>query len=266
MHHHRSSRAVRARRRTRVAAFAATVLMAAVTAPALTGTSAQAASSKDPTIVVIGDSITSFYNDSSSSSKRGWWSFLGSRLKLKEIRYASSGSGFARGQGCRGSTFASRITLAEVEKAIRRARVVVIAGGVNDYQQCVDGKNQPYDRARLNGAVRVTMTRMAALTSASRVYVTAPWGPAAKIKPARNDITSIIKTQALAAGFQYVDTAHGTLWDGRTSDGIHPNLAGSKQIYRDLVARSDILRWERGTDHVTRTIEPPTVTPFPTSP
>jgi len=211
-----------------------------------------------PTMVVIGDSITWRYNNTVGSTNRGWWSYLGTRLHLKVVRYAERGSGFGkRGkasdgtQVCEGTTFYERLRTTAVTQAVKNARVVIVAGGVNDFNTCKhrsDGSwyQTPTDPARLKYEIHRTMTRLAAIrpTRKSSVYITSPFGPFDPAAEAKKWIVPLIHDEAKAAGFHYVDTATGTLDGDRTDDMVHPNAAGNLQLYRDLFNRGSLERWD----------------------
>lgn len=212
-----------------------------------------------PTMVIIGDSITSRYNNTVGSSNRGWWSYLGDKLDLRVIRHAYRGSGYGkRGKDadgtnvCERSTFAMRLLNSTVASNVKAARVVIVAGGVNDFMTCVkrDGvwRQVPSTRETVELEVHKTMERLAALrpTRRSSVFITAPFGPFEPVAATKAWLVPFIEAEAKAAGFQYVDTAHGTLYGDRTNDRVHPNAAGNKQLYRDLYNKGSMARWAAG--------------------
>jgi lysophospholipase L1-like esterase len=210
-------------------------------------------------MVIIGDSITARYNDIVGSTSRGWWSYLGDKLDLRVIRHAERGSGFGkRGKSadgtnvCGGTTFYERLKRTTVVANVKAARVVIVAGGVNDYMTCVyrDGawKQVASTRADVEYEIHRTMLRLAELrpTSKSSVYITAPFGPYEPVAATKAWIVPFIQAEAKAAGFRYVDTANGTLYGNRTDDQVHPNAAGNLQLYRDLYNNGSMERWAAG--------------------
>lgn len=239
-------------RRTTVAATLAVTLLASVLLA-----SPSAAKGKQRTMVVIGDSITWRYNNVHGSASRGWWSYLGSKLHLKVVRHAERGSGYGRrgkksdgSNSCKGTTFAARLTKKKVRRDIKAARVVILAGGVNDYRRCRWDPTEkrwrlaPSNPATIERQITLTMTRLAALRRRpTSVFVTAPWGSGKGVAADKEWITQLIEAEAKRHGFRYVDTAHGTLNGKRTNDGVHPNAAGNLRLYRDIYRHSDIARW-----------------------
>jgi lysophospholipase L1-like esterase len=210
-------------------------------------------------MVIIGDSITWRYNNTVGSSQRGWWSYLGDKLDLRVIRHAERASGYGKrgkaGDGthvCQGTTFYGRLLRPTVVANVKAARVVIVEGGVNDYLTCVyrDGAWHmvPSTRATVEYEIHRTMLRLAAIrpTRKSSVYITAPFGPYQPAAATKAWLTPFLEAEAKAAGFRYVDTAHGTLYGNRTSDQIHPNKAGNVQLYRDLYSKGSMARWAAG--------------------
>ena len=210
-------------------------------------------------MVIIGDSITARYSNTVGSTNRGWWSYLGDKLDLRVIRHAERGSGFGKrgkaadGTGvCEGTTFSGRLLKTAVVQDVKAARMVIVAGGVNDFKTCVlkDGvwTQVPSTRAKVEFEIHRTMERIAALrpTRRSSVYITAPFGPYEPAAATKAWLVPFMEAEAKAAGFRYVDTAHGTLYADRTSDQIHPNSAGNLQLYRDLYTKGTMSRWAAG--------------------
>ena len=210
-------------------------------------------------MVIIGDSITARYSNTVGSSNRGWWSYLGDKLDLRVIRHAERGSGFGKrgkfadGTGvCEGTTFSGRLLRTTVAQDVKAARLVIVAGGVNDYMTCVfkDGawRQVASTRAQVELEVHRTMERIAALrpTRRSSVYITAPFGPFEPVAATKAWLVPFIEAEAKSFGFRYVDTANGTLYGDRTSDQIHPNAAGNLQLYRDLYNKGAMGNWAAG--------------------
>lgn len=224
-----------------------------------------------PTMVVIGDSITWRGDNIPGSTNRGWWSYLGRELGLRIIRHAERGSGFGkRGKAadgtsvCGGSTFYSRLDRPAVAADVTAARLVIVAGGVNDMYRCVYRNGAwsqvPTSEGQLKRDVHRTMLRLAELrpTRRSSVYITAPYGPFAAGAAAKTWIVPLIKAEALAAGFRYVDTSRGTLDGDRTDDGVHPNYAGNLRLFHDLYVYGVMARWGAGvTDYARLDVVPP---------
>ncbi|WP_082530556.1 SGNH/GDSL hydrolase family protein [Aeromicrobium sp. Root344] len=245
--------------RSHLRATAVAVATCAVLVVGLTAAAAPAGASTTPTMVVIGDSITSRHNDTVGSASRGWWSYLGSKLELRVIRHAVRGSGYGkRGKAndgtdvCGRSTFRQRLENATVAQHVKAARVVIVEGGINDYMTCVR-KDGEWDQVRSTESevkvqIHATMVRLAELRASapSSVYVTAPFGPFAPADRTKAWILPFLKAEAEAAGFHYVDTAHGTLYGDRTSDKVHPNAAGNVRLYRDLYTNGAMYRWGAG--------------------
>ncbi len=263
--------------RTILVALATTALfiVPSLTAPSATAASKAKKAQPTRTMVVIGDSITSTYNDRRGSNRRGWWSYLGSKLKVRVITHAERGSGYGKhgkshdgSTRCIGTTFEQRLHDPVVRRDLRAARVVVIAGGVNDFMTCtaLPGGGHvlvPSSPEVLRAQVGRTLALVNAIRPGKRssVYVTVPYGPAASRAANKTWIVSTIRDAAVTAGFGYVDTAGLTLAGPRTHDGCHPNARGSRRMYRDFLTGSDIIRWAPGRSRPAPRPRPSTPTP-----
>lgn len=238
-----------------------TLLMAAVLATAAVGAMGAApaeAARKKHTMVVIGDSITVFGNDQKDSPERAWWSHLSAKLRVKPVLHAERGSGYGRpgkeadgSNQCQGTSFAKRLTLKHVKRDVRRARIVIVAGGVNDYRQCTfieetqRWRLTPSDPAKVTRQITLTMDRLAKLRKGKKrsVYITAPWGSRSSIAAHKGWVTAALRKEAKRVGFRYIDTANGPLRGDRTDDGVHPNQKGSLQLSNYIYRHSNIKRW-----------------------
>lgn len=223
------------------------------------GSSPAGAARHKHTMVVIGDSMSVFGNNRKGSPERAWWSYLRSRLGVKPVVHAERGSGFGKpgkaadGSGqCLGTSFADRVTVTRVKRDLRKARIVIIAGGINDYRKCTfieetqRWKLTPSDPAEVTRQISLTMDRLAALRKGKKkrsVYITAPWGQRKSVAGHKGWVVAALKKEAARVGFRYVDTTHGTLYGNRTDDGVHPNKKGSIRLSSHIYRHSDIKRW-----------------------
>ena len=221
-------------------AFTVGCLLAVFGGP-LAGGSATASdgASAGPRLIVVGDSITASYNDDDGDERQGWWSMVGRHLNLQVIRSAQAGSGYIRRgtERCDGTRFYDR------RKDLHGADIVIIEGGRNDWKRCgTDIATVGIHDVR--AAVDKFLDWVDSQPVANRsVYLMSPWGPRDQL--AGITMTQIIQTEADSHGFQFIDT-WGALSDkpGRTYDGIHPTLAGSTSLYRNVMANSDLgSRW-----------------------
>lgn len=240
------------------ATLTAAVVLAATILGTWGATPADAARRK-PTLVVIGDSMTVFGNNHKGSPQRAWWSYLRARLGVTPVVHAERGSGFGRpgkaadGSGqCLGTSFADRVALPQIKRDLRKARIVIVAGGINDYRQCTfieetrSWRLTPSDPVEVTRQISLTMDRLAAVRKGKKkqsVYVTAPWGRRESVAGHKGWVTAALKKEATRVGFRYIDTAHGTLYGNRTDDGVHPNKKGSIRLSSHIYRYSDIKRW-----------------------
>ena len=184
-------------------------------------------------IVVVGDSITARYDDDPGSPQQGWWSIVGRHFASDVRTYAQSGSGYQRpGLRCGGERFADRLAAFEGPAP----SLFIVEGGRNDWASCREGSFVRSSDAAVQSAVEGYFRLLdERLPSSTRVVVLGPpWGPRDPWEMRR--ITSIVRTAAERHGLEYVST-RGTLdAPGRTVDGVHPNLAGSRALGETVVA------------------------------
>ncbi len=177
-------------------------------------------------ITVVGDSITALYNDEPGHPRQGWWSFVGRHFTADVDTYAQSGSGYQRpGNACTGDRFMDRDAAFADPPSL-----FIVEGGRNDWALCREGVLVETSDAIVAAAVNRYFTRLREeLPASTRIVVLSPpWGPIAPWEQRR--ITSIVHAAAVRHGLEYVDT-RGTLdVEGRTTDGVHPNRAGSKAL------------------------------------
>lgn len=184
-------------------------------------------------IVVVGDSITARYDDDPGSPEQGWWSFVGRHYEADVRTFAQSGSGYQRpGQRCGGNRFIDRPEAFEGPAP----SVFIVEGGRNDWASCRQGGLVESTDAAVQQAVnRYFDVVKRNLPRTTRIVVLAPpWGPLDPWQQRR--ITSIVHTAAKRHGLEYVATK-GTLdRPGRTVDGVHPTLEGSKALGDVVIA------------------------------
>lgn len=184
-------------------------------------------------IVVVGDSITARYDDDPGSERQGWWSFLGRHYDAPVRTYAQSGSGYQRpGRLCTGDTFRHRTAAFDGPAP----SVFIVEGGRNDWATCHQGRFVVSSDAAVERAVTqyLTMLRQRLPRTTRIVVLGPPWGPRDPWQQRR--ITSIVHTAAQRQGLEYVST-RGTLdRPGRTLDGVHPTLAGSRALGDVVIA------------------------------
>jgi lysophospholipase L1-like esterase len=178
-------------------------------------------------IVVVGDSITARYDDDPGSETQGWWSVVGRHFDAPVRTYAQSGSGYQRpGLRCGGNRFQDRPEAFEGPAP----SVFLVEGGRNDWASCRQGGFVVSTDAAVQRAVDhyLAMLRHRLPRTTRIVVLGPPWGPLDPWQQRR--ITSIVHTSAQRHGLEYVDTS-GTLdRPGRTVDGVHPTLAGSRAL------------------------------------
>lgn len=194
-------------------------------------------------LVVIGDSVSSkdYYVRTGYRAKTIWWAKLGRRTGLVPASYSERGSGYTHKGKCQTTSFGERVAAHTKELAV--AKSIVLAGGVNDWRECnEEGRLVRIAPERRQALIAATLDAVDAVVERdSRVIVTVPWGTYEPIEEYREVITTEIRDLALAHGFQYVDTAHGTLGKGRVHNGtIHPNEKGSQALYRAIYLTSDL--------------------------
>lgn len=191
------------------------------------------------TMFVFGDSITARYNNTAGSSNQGWWSMAAAKINLTPVTSAISGTGFIRkGYDCTAPNYGGRLANATVKKQVANAKIVVIEGGRNDYHMCLADKSSAYtDKATVDDWSRRFFDGVKRNhPDTSSIYVLTPWGPALS---QYNWIVPIVKQQAIAHGFHWVDTT-GVLTASNTVDGTHPNLQGNKDLANALLGHSNI--------------------------
>lgn len=192
-------------------------------------------------MVVIGDSISAsadvpyeqggfLYNDRSGSSKQAWWSMLRRETGMRAQVFAEGGSGYNKpGRGCRLSTFAQRVQKPEVTKALRKAKVIVIEGGINDEQQC---------GGTMWAGIDSTMGYVKSIARKdAKIIVTVPWANG-KRQDIKHRNVSQIRSGAYKYGFTYVNTTN--MPKKYTFDDIHPNRKGINFISDKIKKRLDI--------------------------
>lgn len=205
----------------------------AVAGAAGAGASASGASPFPRGIVVVGDSITARYDDHPGSPVQGWWSMVGRHFGSQVRTYAQSGSGYQRpGLRCGGNRFIDRPEAFSGPAP----SVFIVEGGRNDWATCHEGRFvESTDAAVARAVDRYLGVLRRQLPRSTRIVVLGPpWGPLDPWQQRR--ITSIVHTAATRHGLEYVPTG-GTLdRPGRTVDGVHPTLAGSRALAGVVIA------------------------------
>ncbi|KQP27128.1 hypothetical protein ASF37_11290 [Aeromicrobium sp. Leaf289] len=178
-------------------------------------------------VVVVGDSITARYDDDPGSPEQGWWSFVGRHFDTEVRTFAQSGSGYQRpGHRCGGNRFIDRPEAFEGPAP----SVFIVEGGRNDWATCRQGGLVESTDAAVQQAVdRYFDVVERSLPRTTRIVVLGPpWGPLDPWQQRR--ITSIVHTAAKRHGLEYVATKGSLDRPGRTVDGVHPTLAGSRAL------------------------------------
>lgn len=187
-------------------------------------------------IVVVGDSITARYDDDPGSPRQGWWSLVARHYDAPVRTYAQSGSGYQRpGLTCTGDDFLHRTAVLDGPAP----SVVIIEGGRNDWVSCRRGSLVVSTNTAVERGVTQYLTLLKErLPHTTRIVVLGPpWGPRNTAQQHR--ITSIVHAVAQRQGVEYVST-RGTLdRPGRTVDGVHPTLAGSRALAGAVIAALD---------------------------
>ena len=188
-------------------------------------------------LLVIGDSITSKYNDRPGSSRQGYWSMLARKHGARAHTKAEGNSGFVKpGKlDCSGTTFDQRLK-GSFRDRVRRADVLVVAGGRNDFHTCANGKLVWLTDAEIAEGVDRFFEALLPLRSPDKCTVVfTPWGPRGTRN--RTRVTSIIETSATEHGYTFVRTAD-VLTRHNTNDGIHPTRRGNERLATALQQRS----------------------------
>lgn len=194
-------------------------------------------------MVVIGDSISdqAFY-----ASKKGnqantiWWAKLGRKTKLNPVVFALRSSGYTHSKTCGFDTFENRI--ASNASLLSDAEVVIIAGGVNDYNSCSANRHLiPATQIVIDQVVNQTLNTLDnAVQHNGRVIITAPWGTDPVRKGHRQMVSAALRQGAAQRGFQYVDTTYGVLTKSSTTDKVHPNKKGSQALFLKIYWGTDL--------------------------
>lgn len=189
------------------------------------------------TMLVIGDSYSSYYGDLTTRYP-GWWAHVGAQLGLRADLLAVGGTGFlARRLECDGESYDERLAGAVAQDPT----VLVIEGGRNDWNRCVDGRAVESTRAEITAAVDDFFDRLSATwAQAGRrpgdIYVLSPWGEARSHKA--RVIRPIVREAARAHGFTWITTTR--LTRAEAPDGTHPNNAGSRVLADEVLTNSDL--------------------------
>lgn len=190
------------------------------------------------TLLVIGDSYSSYYGDLSTPYP-GWWAFVAEHLALEPTVLAEAGTGFlATGMDCARTPFLAH------NDELRGAdpTVLIVEGGRNDYRRCTpDGRIVEATRTEIVAAVGAYFADLSATWQAmgrapGDVYVVSPWG--SELPRKAGIVRSIVRDAATRHGFVWVPT--GRLDLQHAPDGTHPNEAGSHQLARQVLGRSDL--------------------------
>lgn len=166
-------------------------------------------------VVVIGDSWS--IGHGLATPERSWPAQLRGRVSV----FGFSGSGFSQSASpCPGVSFAAR-----VPPAALRARQVVFAGGLNDFDQ-PDAEIRAGFHAAVAGLAR------------SHVVVVGPAKAPRRVAGARA-VDAILSQEAGLAGVRYVSTLDLTL--PYLPDGLHLTAAGHR-TFGEAVARRIVAR------------------------
>lgn len=222
------------------------LLIAAIMTATLLSSPAEARSKGR--IVVIGDSVSDLktYKGSGNNPKTIWWKRISRAAHLTPYVHAERGSGYSKPGKCVGTTIGQRINHPKIARRLKKAAVVVIAAGINDRHECIfhEGGGHHVIALKdelLEAAIAQAMIDLDALVKDNtRVYITVPIGPRPKLKPYRKRITTLLSKYAAQHGFTYVKADGGVLGGKRTSDGVHPNAAGHKALYRHLYLKTSM--------------------------
>ncbi|WP_194839887.1 SGNH/GDSL hydrolase family protein [Aeromicrobium yanjiei] len=200
-------------------------------------------------LVVIGDSISdaAFFKTLGGKPDQMWWAKLGRKTRTTPRVYAERGSGYTRPGKCVTTTIGQRIGRKAMATRMNKAKIVVIAAGVNDYRKCVFRADGTYYLAPTSGeeveeAISAAFDELdAAVTYEAKVIITAPYGSRPELKQYRERLVRSLRAHSEEHGFQYVDTAHGTLWGkSKSRDRIHPTAKGMQRLYRDIYMKSNL--------------------------
>ncbi|AWB92777.1 SGNH/GDSL hydrolase family protein [Aeromicrobium chenweiae] len=229
----------------RLLVVAAAIVASAVFVPV----QAEAKSRGD--LVVIGDSISDpvFFKGRGGDPAKMWWAKLGRKTHTTPRVYAERGSGYTKPGKCRTTTIGQRITKRSIAKRIRAAQIVVVAAGVNDFSRCVFRPDRTHYQKEttaeeLDKAIETTFNDLdRGIAKNSRVIITAPYGSRPSLRPYRERLVQSLVSHAKKHRFQYVDTAHGTIWGkARAKDRVHPTAVGMQRMYREIYTSSNLRR------------------------
>ncbi|WP_229055121.1 SGNH/GDSL hydrolase family protein [Aeromicrobium sp. Leaf350] len=178
-----------------------------------------------PTMLVIGDSISANYLDEPGSPLQAWWSLVADELGYEPTVLAEAGSGYQRpGAGCRGSSFPNRPGVF----AQPPPTVIVVEGGRNDWARCDGLDLVPVPSGDVLVAADTFLRTLTETYPDARIVVLAPpWGPLQQQYVDR--VTEAVETAAERNGCEFV-RMDGVLTAGRTPDGVHPDVNGSRAI------------------------------------
>lgn len=213
-------------------------------------------------VLVMGDSISAGIRYSAHSGDperpRAWWAYVAEAASLppsEVMRSAESGSGvLMRGSArngitCSGSTFGER--LGDIETT--RPDIVLVEVGRNDVRACDGPRPRPATQdERRATAIRFFDDLARAVdrqgVDRANVYVLTPWGSVQS--PAQVAVTTLYEALARARGFAWVPVP--ALAASHTTDGTHPNAAGSRAIAVSVMRASDVVTAiaSRGRLHV----------------
>lgn len=183
-------------------------------------------------MLVVGDSISASYDDEPGSPLQAWWSIVARELGSTPTVLAEAGSGYQRaGAGCAGTAFGDRPGVFDQPSP----DLVVVEGGRNDWARCDGTDLVEVDPDVVLAAAEEFLGRLTQAYPDARIVVLAPpWGPLHQ--QYADGVTDAIETAADRQGCEFV-RLDGVLPAARTTDGAHPNLAGSTAI-ADTVLRA----------------------------
>ncbi|MEG9226663.1 SGNH/GDSL hydrolase family protein [Aeromicrobium sp. Sec7.5] len=181
-------------------------------------------------MVVVGDSISASYDDEPGSPLQAWWSLVARELGYTPTVLAEAGSGYQRpGAGCSGTAFGDRPGVFDQPPP----DLVLVEGGRNDWARCDGTDLVEVDPEAVLAAADEFLGRLTRAYPDARVVVLAPpWGPLHQQYV--DGVTDAIETAAERHDCDFV-RMDGVLPAARTTDGAHPDIAGSAAIADTVV-------------------------------